>query len=239
MEETIHISFKERKNDVDHKVVDLEEEMENLSLNNDVHNQQELQVATRNECDVSEFRTHQYVSDNISEELEDSCIKRRYTGVRDMRVVSQNQIIGEPSQGVRTRFSFRIESNLPLISEFQLECVDEALQDQSWVAMKEELNQFEKSKCWTLVPLLKGHSIIGTKWVFINKLDEGGKVIRNKARLVAQGYNQQEGINYDSETFAPVLRLEAIRTLLAYAAYKRFILFQMDVKSAFLNGFIF
>ncbi|GKA96412.1 copia protein [Tanacetum coccineum] len=80
-------------------------------------------------------------------------------------------------------------------------------------------------------------TIIGTKWVFRNKLDENGIVSRNKARLVAQGYNQQEGIDYD-ETYAPVARLESIRILLAYACALDFKLFQMDVKSAFLNGFI-
>ena len=69
------------------------------------------------------------------------------------------------------------------------------------------------------MPLPKGHSVIRTKWVFRNKLDEGGKVIRNKARLMAQGYNQQEGIDYD-ETFAPIARLEAIKMLLAFATYK-------------------
>ena len=68
--------------------------------------------------------------------------------------------------------------------------------------MKEELSQFEKSKVWTFPPLPKGESSIRTKWVFTNKLDKNGKVIRNKARLVAQSYNQQEGIDYD-ETFAP------------------------------------
>ena len=68
-------------------------------------------------------------------------------------------------------------------------------------------------------------------------MDENGIIIRNKARLVAQGYNQQEGIDYE-ETFAPVARLEAIRMLLAFACHKNFILYQMDVKSAFLNGFI-
>jgi len=73
--------------------------------------------------------------------------------------------------------------------------------------------------------------------VFRNKLDEEGKVIRNKARLVAQGYNQQEGIDYD-ETFAPVAKLEAIQILLAYASHKNIKLFQMDVKSVFLNGFL-
>ncbi|GJU04454.1 copia protein [Tanacetum coccineum] len=80
-------------------------------------------------------------------------------------------------------------------------------------------------------------TIIGTKWVFRNKLDENGIVSRNKARLVAQGYNQQEGINYD-ETYALVARLESIRILLAYACALDFKLFQIDVKSAFLNGLI-
>ncbi|GKB94939.1 copia protein [Tanacetum coccineum] len=80
-------------------------------------------------------------------------------------------------------------------------------------------------------------TIIETKWVFRNKLDENGIVSRNKARLVAQGYNQQEGVNYD-EPYAPVARLESIRILLAYACALDFKLFQMDVKSAFLNGFI-
>ncbi|GJY51966.1 copia protein [Tanacetum coccineum] len=80
-------------------------------------------------------------------------------------------------------------------------------------------------------------TIIGTKWVYRNKLDENGVVTRNKARLVDQGYNQQEGIDYD-ETYAPVARLESIRILLAYARALDFKLYQMDVKSAFLNGFI-
>ena len=103
--------------------------------------------------------------------------------------------------------------------------------------MQEELNQFERNKVWNLVPKPKDHPIIGTKWVFRNKLDEQGQVTRNKARLVAKGYNQEEGIDYD-ETFTPVARLEAIRILLAFASFMDFKLFQMDVKSAFLNGFI-
>ncbi|GJW24807.1 retrovirus-related pol polyprotein from transposon TNT 1-94 [Tanacetum coccineum] len=88
-----------------------------------------------------------------------------------------------------------------------------------------------------LVPNPMDMTIIGTKWVYRNKLDENGVVTRNKARLVAQGYNQQEGIDYD-ETYAPVARLESIRILLAYACALDFKLYQMDVKSAFLNGFI-
>ena len=76
-----------------------------------------------------------------------------------------------------------------------------------------------------------------TKWVFRNKLDESGIVIRNKVRLVAKGYNQEEGIDYE-ETFAPVARLEAIRMLLASTSIMDFKLYQMDVKSVFLNDFI-
>jgi len=103
--------------------------------------------------------------------------------------------------------------------------------------MQEELNEFERNKVWNLVPKPENHSIIGTKWVFKNKMDENGKVVRNKARLVAQGYSQEEGVDYD-ESFAPVARLEAIRLLMAFACFKGFKLYQMDVKSAFLNGFI-
>ncbi|GJR79540.1 retrovirus-related pol polyprotein from transposon TNT 1-94 [Tanacetum coccineum] len=116
--------------------------------------------------------------------------------------------------------------------------VNEALTDDSWiVVIQEELNQFIANDVWELVPQPRNMKIIGTKWVFRNKLDENDIVSRNKARLVAKGYNQQEGINYD-ETYAPVARLESIRILLAYACTLNFKLFQMDVKSAFLNGFI-
>ena len=103
--------------------------------------------------------------------------------------------------------------------------------------MQEELNQFTANEVWDLVPPPENQTIIGTKWVFRNNLDENGVVTRNKARLVAQGYNQQEGIDYD-ETYAPVARLESIRILLAYACALDFKLYQMDVKSAFLNGII-
>ncbi|GJR48949.1 copia protein [Tanacetum coccineum] len=116
--------------------------------------------------------------------------------------------------------------------------VNESLMDESWIiAMQEELNQFVANDVWELVPQPKNTTIIGTKWVFRNKLDENGVVSQNKARLVAQGYNQQEGIDYD-KTYTQVARLESIRILLAYACALDFKLFQMDVKSAFLNGFI-
>ncbi|GKC99167.1 retrovirus-related pol polyprotein from transposon TNT 1-94 [Tanacetum coccineum] len=103
--------------------------------------------------------------------------------------------------------------------------------------MQDELNQFISNDVWELVPNPKAMTFIGTKWVYRNKLDENGVMSRNKARLVAQGYNQQEKIDYD-ETYASVARLESIRILLAYACALYFKLFQMDVKSTFLNGFI-
>ncbi|GJU16181.1 putative ribonuclease H-like domain-containing protein [Tanacetum coccineum] len=104
-------------------------------------------------------------------------------------------------------------------------------------AMQVELLQFQLQKVWTLVNLPNGKRAIGTKWVFRNKKDERGIVVRNKARLVAQGYTQEEGIDYD-EVFAPVARIEAIRLFLAYASFMGFIVYQMDVKSAFLYGTI-
>ncbi|GJY89278.1 putative ribonuclease H-like domain-containing protein [Tanacetum coccineum] len=114
--------------------------------------------------------------------------------------------------------------------------ISEALEDERWVdAMQEELLQFEIQKVWILVDLPYGKKAIGTKWVYQNKKDERGVVVRNKARLVAQGHRQEEGIDYD-EVFAPVARLEAIRIFLAFASYMGFIVYQMDVKSAFLYG---
>ncbi|GJS69311.1 putative ribonuclease H-like domain-containing protein [Tanacetum coccineum] len=95
----------------------------------------------------------------------------------------------------------------------------------------------EHAMFWTLVDLPNGKRAIGTKWVFRNKKDERGIIVKNKVHLVAQGYTQEEGIDYD-EVFAPVARIEAIRLFLAYASFMGFIVYQMDIKSAFLYGTI-
>jgi hypothetical protein len=109
------------------------------------------------------------------------------------------------------------------------------LQDPDWVlAMQEELNNFKRNEVWSLVPRPK-QNVVGTKWVFYNKQDEHRVVTRNKAQLVAKGYAQVAGLDFE-ETFAPVARLESIIILLAYVAHHSFRLFHMDVKSAFLNG---
>ncbi|GKA65290.1 putative ribonuclease H-like domain-containing protein [Tanacetum coccineum] len=124
------------------------------------------------------------------------------------------------------------------LSQEEPKKIFDALKDPSWVeAMQEELLQFKIQNVWVLVDCPKGVRPIGTKWVLKNKRDERGIVIRNKARLVAQGYTQEEGIDYE-EVFAPVARIEAIRLFLAYASYMGFTVYQMDVKSAFLYGTI-
>jgi hypothetical protein len=100
--------------------------------------------------------------------------------------------------------------------------------------MQEELNNFTRNKVWELVERQR-QNVIGTKWVFRNNQDEHGVITRNKARLVAQGFTQIEGLDF-GETYAPVARLDSIRILLVYATHHDFKLYQMEVKSAFLNA---
>nr|GEY98341.1 hypothetical protein [Tanacetum cinerariifolium] len=150
-----------------------------------------------------------------------------------------HKIIGDPKSSVLTRGQLANSCLFScLLSSIEPTNVAEALRDVDWVsAMQEELDQFARLKVWRLVPRPEGKSVIKTKWIFKNKKVKSGLVIRNKARLVAVGYSQQEGIDYD-ETFAPVAQIEAIRLFLAYAAHKDFTLFQMDVKTTFLNGIL-
>ncbi|GJR79874.1 putative ribonuclease H-like domain-containing protein [Tanacetum coccineum] len=124
------------------------------------------------------------------------------------------------------------------LSQIEPTSIAKALSDLSWVeAMQEELLQFKLQQVWKLVDLPNRKRAIGTKWVFRNKKDERGIVIRNKARLVTQGHRQEEGIDYE-EFFAHVARIKAIRLFLAYASFMGFLVYQMDVKSAFLYGTI-
>ncbi|GJV38428.1 putative ribonuclease H-like domain-containing protein [Tanacetum coccineum] len=124
------------------------------------------------------------------------------------------------------------------LSQVEPRSVAQALEDPSWVdAMQEEIQQFKFQNVWILVDLPEGKYAIRTKWVLKNKRDARGIVVRNKARLIAQGHRQEEGIDYD-EVFAPVARIEAIRLFLAFTSYMGFMVYQMDVKSAFLFGSI-
>ncbi|KAD3066989.1 hypothetical protein E3N88_34869 [Mikania micrantha] len=149
------------------------------------------------------------------------------------------QILDDLNKGVQTRshiLNFCLHA--AFLSQIEPSKYQEALKDNNWVdAMQDELLQFKRQNVWTLCPLPDGKYPIGTRWVFRNKTDDRGIVIKNKARLVVQGYCQEEGIDYD-ETFAPVARLEAIRLFLAFAISHNIKVYQMDIKSAFLYGTI-
>jgi len=152
--------------------------------------------------------------------------------------LSKDNIIGDIKQGVSTICKLVFFEHVAFVSQIEPKNVNDALCDSNWVVVKqEELNQFTRNDVWYLVPKTDAMNVIGTKWVFRNKMDENGSIVRNNARLVAKCYNQEEGIDFD-ETYAPVARLEAVRLLLAYACMCNFKLSQMDVKSAFLNGFL-
>ena len=155
---------------------------------------------------------------------------------------SESNIIGALDEGLLLRNGNTFIANHVTyhcyLAQFELKKVEEALQDENWVdSMHEELNQFVRNDVWELVPRPKDVHVIGTKWIFKNKTDEDGEIIRNKSRLVAQAYTQVEGIEFD-ESFTPIARLEFIHILLSIACTMDFKLHQMDVKCAFLNGYL-
>nr|GEX23997.1 putative ribonuclease H-like domain-containing protein [Tanacetum cinerariifolium] len=169
------------------------------------------------EADFSNLETNIYVSPILT------------TRVHKDHLVTQ--IIGELTSVPQKEYG-------KMAKEQEPKRVPQALKEPSWIeAMQEELLQFKMKKVWVLVDLPKGKRTIGSKWVFRNKKDEREIVIKNKARLVAQRHTQKEGIDYE-EVFALVARIEAIRLFLAYASFMSFMVYQMDVKSAFLYGTI-
>jgi hypothetical protein len=128
-------------------------------------------------------------------------------------------------------------TNYAFVATFEPKDIGHSLSDPNWVtAMHEELENFERNQVWDLVEPPPNCKPIVTKWVWKNKEGENGEMMRNNSSLVAQGYSQKEGIDYE-EKFTPVAHLEAIRILLAFSVAKGFKLNQMDVKSSFLNGF--
>ncbi|GJR74006.1 retrovirus-related pol polyprotein from transposon TNT 1-94 [Tanacetum coccineum] len=151
-----------------------------------------------------------------------------------------DQVIGDPSKPVMTRQRLHTDSEVCMyaltVSTIEPKNIKEAMADHSWIeSMQDELNQFERLQVWELVPRPEGKNIIALKWLWKNKCDAENIVVRNKTRLVAKGYKQEEGIDFE-ESFAPVARIEAVRMFIAYAAHKNITIFQMDVKMAFLNG---
>jgi hypothetical protein len=149
-------------------------------------------------------------------------------------------VIGEPSKPVQTRRQLATDLELCIyICSISLKVpknIREAMAENPWIeAMQEEFLQYLLHDSWELVERPLDKRVLDLKWLWKNKLDEEMTVIRNKARLVAKGYPQEEGIDFE-ESFAPVARLEAVRIFLAYAAHKNITVYQMDIKTAFLNG---
>ncbi|GJY60860.1 retrovirus-related pol polyprotein from transposon TNT 1-94 [Tanacetum coccineum] len=149
-------------------------------------------------------------------------------------------IIGELARPVSTRLQLHEQALFCYYDAFltavEPKTYKDALTQSCWIeAMQEELNEFEHLEVWELVPRLDKVMVITLKWIYKVKLDELGGILKNKARLVARGYCQKEGIDFE-ESFAPIARLEAIRLFLAFAAHMNMVVYQMDVKTAFLNG---
>nr|GFA09093.1 retrovirus-related Pol polyprotein from transposon TNT 1-94 [Tanacetum cinerariifolium] len=150
------------------------------------------------------------------------------------------QVIGNPSQSVRTRRQLESDAEMCMfaltVSRTEPKNIKEAMADSAWIeSMLEELHQFDRLDVWELVDRPLCTNVINLKWLWKNKRDEENTVIRNKSRLVAKGYAQKEGVDFE-ESFAPVASLEAVRLFIAYVAHKSFTIYQMDVKTAFLYG---
>ncbi|GJU95234.1 retrovirus-related pol polyprotein from transposon TNT 1-94 [Tanacetum coccineum] len=148
-------------------------------------------------------------------------------------------VIGDPSRSVSTRKQLQTDAMWCYFDAF-LTSVEpknfkQAMTEPSWIdAMQEEIHEFQRLEVWELVPCPDKVLLIKLKWIYKVKTDEFGGVLKNKARLVAQGFRQEEGIDFE-ESFAPVARIEAICIFVANAAHKNMTIYQMDVKTAFLN----
>ncbi|GJY63449.1 retrovirus-related pol polyprotein from transposon TNT 1-94 [Tanacetum coccineum] len=153
---------------------------------------------------------------------------------------SLDQVIGDPSKTVMTHQKLQTDSKVCMyaltINTIGPKNIKEVMADHSWIeSMQDELNQFERLQVWELVPRPEGKNIISFKWIWKNKCDAENIVVQNKSRLVAKGYRQEEGIDFE-ESFSHVACLEDVRMFIAYAAHKNITIFQMDVKTVFLNA---
>ena len=208
VEESIHVIFYETNRfvpsvDDDDVSPDIEDKMEDLHIND------------------KKIESSQQIQEE-SKDVKNSDLPKEWKYAKSH---PQDLIIGDTSKGITTRSALQQIANCAFISQIVPKKVDEALKDEYWImSMQAELNQFKRNQVWELVPRPDGVMIIGTKWVFRNKENEEGKVVTNKSRIVAQGYIQEKGIDFE-ESFALVTRLETIRIMCAYACYKNFKLF--------------
>ena len=237
VEESMHIAFDENNQNMHESTKTGADDEIPTGQQVDTKLQNKPEKVTQLQENQSIELESQLVKSGASPKIINSELPREW---RVPRNLSLDNVIGQVEKGVSTRRSMNhFCEHMVFVSRVEPKTVtEEALEDNNWInAMHEELNQFARNEIWTFVPRSKKMNVIGTKWVFKNKLDEQGVIVRNKARLVAKGYNQEEGIDF-GETYAPMARLEAVRILLAYTCMNRFKLHQMDVKSSFLNGYI-
>ncbi|KAI3725219.1 hypothetical protein L1987_64999 [Smallanthus sonchifolius] len=219
MSENVTTSTQTQADLVDNSITNVDSEVQEIPSTNDEPAVNEVQLDPVNDqtediiqTSSSSVEDSNNQIENIIRSLEDGVKTRSQTGNINVCVVLMFLI----SRGTKECYCFFT----------------------SWIeAMQEELLQFMKLNVWHLVNLPEGKYPIGMKWVFRNKKDDRGIVVQNKARLVVQGFYQEEGLDYD-DVFAPVARIEAIRIFLAYASYKKFTVYQMDVKIAFLYGVV-
>nr|GEW18375.1 retrovirus-related Pol polyprotein from transposon TNT 1-94 [Tanacetum cinerariifolium] len=201
------------------------------SADADVPSQQELDLL----FEVVESSLHNIGNSNVPTFNQPQVFE--YLWTRDHPL---EQVRGNPSRPVQTRQQLATDPKMCMyaltMSTTEPKNIKEAMADSVWIeAMQEELHQFDRLQVWELVDKPFGKTVIKIKWLWKNKKDEDQIVIRNKARLVAKGYAQEEGIDFE-ESFAPVAHLEAVWIFIAYATHKSFSIYQMDVKTAFLNG---
>nr|GEX76806.1 retrovirus-related Pol polyprotein from transposon TNT 1-94 [Tanacetum cinerariifolium] len=185
--------------------------------------------------EVAKSSSHNIGNLNVHTFNQPQVFKYRWTKEHPLEQVREN-----PSKPVQTRRQLATDLEMCMfaltVSTAKPKNIKEAMADSAWIeAMQEELHQFDRLQVWELVDKSFGKTVIRLKWLWKNKKYEDQTVIRNTARLVAKGYAQEEGIDFE-ESFVPVARLEDVRIFVAYAAHKSFPIYQMDVKTAFLNS---
>ena len=189
VKESIHVKFNDNTK-ADKDISDLENSLEFLQIDSSAPRLSDHQMEHKSDKDskLDESSSDASTSTVPQPDSNQGLNQRNWKFISNH---SEDLIIGDRTQGVRTRSSLKDVANYGLVSEIEPKNIDKVLLDNDWIlAIEEELNQFTRNDVWTLVPCPKNKSIIGTRWVFRKKLDEVGKVVRNKARLVAQRYNQ-------------------------------------------------
>nr|GEW79352.1 retrovirus-related Pol polyprotein from transposon TNT 1-94 [Tanacetum cinerariifolium] len=185
--------------------------------------------------DVVESSSHNIGISNIPTFNQPQVSKYQWTKDYPLEQVCRN-----PSRPVQTRRQLETDPEVSMfaltVSTAEPKNIKETMAESAWIeAMQEELHHFDRLQVWELVDKTFGKTVIRLKWLWKNNKDEDQTVIRNKARLVAKGYAQEEDIDFE-ESFALVVRLEAVRIFIAYAAHKSFLIYQMGMKTTFLNG---